>query len=61
MKINIFVFKGDLNGKIVVVHFFFLSGIYQVYVQRIAVPCLLFELYPMLLNQTDQDSHCLLL
>ena len=29
MTINIFVFKGDLNGKIVVVRFFFLSGIYN--------------------------------
>ena len=27
MTINIFVLKGDFNGKIVVVRFFFLSGI----------------------------------
>ena len=27
MTINIIVLKGDLNGKIVVVRFFFLSGI----------------------------------
>ena len=27
MTINIFVLKGDLNGKIVVVRFFFLLGI----------------------------------
>ena len=30
MTINIFVLKGDLNGKIVVVRFIFLSGIYCV-------------------------------
>ena len=29
MTINIFVLKGDLNGKIVVVRFFFLLGIFQ--------------------------------
>ena len=28
MTMNILVLKGDLNGKIVVVRFFFLSGIY---------------------------------
>ena len=28
MTINIYVLKGDLNGKIVVVRFFFLSGIF---------------------------------
>ena len=30
MTINIFVFKGDLNGKIVVVRFFFVGYIFRI-------------------------------
>ena len=34
MTINIFVLNGDLNGKIVVVRFFFLSGIVYMAVKK---------------------------
>ena len=37
MTINIFVLKGDLNGKIVVVRFFFLSGIYNLRTEGLRV------------------------
>ena len=39
MEINIFVLKGDLNGKIVVVRFFF-RWVYYRTVKRLLIPIL---------------------
>ena len=53
MTINIFVLKGDLNGKIVVVRFFFFVGYIYIHI--------LFVLIKMVLSATVFVIHVILM